>query len=124
MKGCPIAKVLTFWIPLKIEKRDYPDNFQVAQMVKCLPAMWRPEFNPWVRKIPWRRKWQPAAVFLPGEFHGWRSLVLSSPWGHKELDTTERLQFVAKICVLSRAKALCFSAHLPGQPPVNTGAVV
>ena len=83
MKGCPIAKVLTFWIPLKIEKRDYPDSFQVAQMVKCLPAMRRPEFNPWVRKIPWRRKWQPAAVFLPGEFHGWRSLVGSSPWGHR-----------------------------------------
>ena len=39
MKGCPIAKVLTFWIPLKIEKRDYPDSFQVAQMVKCLPAL-------------------------------------------------------------------------------------
>ena len=30
----------------------------------------RPRFNPWVRKIPWRRKWQPISVFLPGEFHG------------------------------------------------------
>ena len=66
MKGCPIAKVLTFWIPLKIEKRDYPDSFQVAQMVKCLPAMRRPEFNPWVRKILWRREWQTTPVFLPG----------------------------------------------------------
>ena len=35
----------------------------------------RPRFDPWVRKIPWRRKWQPAPVFLPGKFHGWRSLV-------------------------------------------------
>ena len=42
-----------------------------------------------VRKIPWRRAWQPAAVFLPGESHGQRSLVGSSPWGHKESDTTE-----------------------------------
>ena len=45
-------------------------------------------FNPCVRKIPWRRKWQPTPVFLPGEFHGQRSLVGYSPWGHKESDKT------------------------------------
>ena len=39
----------------------------------------------------WRRKWQPTPVFLPGKSHGWRSLLGYSPWGHKELDTTERL---------------------------------
>ena len=43
----------------------------------------------WVRKIPWRRKWQPTPVILPGEFHGQRSLAGYSPWGHKESDTTE-----------------------------------
>ena len=42
-------------------------------------------------KIPWRREWQPTPVFLPGESHGQRSLVGYSPWGHKELETTERL---------------------------------
>ena len=36
-------------------------------------------FDPWVGKIPWRRKWQPTPVFLPGESHGWRSLVGYSP---------------------------------------------
>ena len=45
----------------------------------------RPGFNPWVRKIPWRRKWQPTPVFLPGESHGQRSLVGYSPWGHKRV---------------------------------------
>ena len=35
----------------------------------------RPGFDPWVRKIPWRREWQPTAVFLPEEFHGQRSLA-------------------------------------------------
>ena len=35
----------------------------------------RPRFDPWVRKIPWRRKWQPTPVSLPGEFHGSRSLM-------------------------------------------------
>ena len=41
---------------------------------------------PGVRKIPWRRKWQPTLVSLPGKSHGQRSLVGCSPWGHKELD--------------------------------------
>ena len=43
-----------------------------------------------VRKIPWRRKWQPTPVFLPGKSHGQRSLVGYSPWGHKESDMTEQ----------------------------------
>ena len=42
-----------------------------------------------VRKIPWRRKWQPTPVFLPRESHGQRSLVGYSPWGRKESDVTE-----------------------------------
>ena len=41
--------------------------------------------------IPWRRKWQPTPVFLPGEFHGERSLAGYSPWGRKESDTTEQV---------------------------------
>ena len=45
-------------------------------------------FNPEVRKIPWRREWQPTPIFLPGEFHGQRSLAGYSPWGYKESDTT------------------------------------
>ena len=44
----------------------------------------RSGFNLWVGKIPWRRKWQPTPVFLPGKFQ--RSLAGCSPWGHKELD--------------------------------------
>ena len=48
-------------------------------------------FDPWVWKIPWRRKWQPTPVFLPGESHGQRNLVGHNPWSRKESDTTERL---------------------------------
>ena len=47
----------------------------VAQTVKNLPAMLEPRFNPWMKKIPWRREWQPTPVSLPGEFHGKSSLV-------------------------------------------------
>ena len=46
-------------------------------------------FNPWLRTIPWRRKWQPTPVFLSGESHGQRSLAGCNPWGHKESNTTE-----------------------------------
>ena len=46
---------------------------------------------PWVRKIPWRRKWLSTPVFFPGKFHGQRSLVGYSPWGPKESDMTEQL---------------------------------
>ena len=45
-----------------------------------------PGFNPWVGKIPRRRKWLPTPLFWPGEFHGQRNLEGYSPWGRKELD--------------------------------------
>ena len=50
----------------------------------------RHKFDPWVRKIPWRKTWQPTPVFLPGKSHGQRSLAGYRSWGHKELYTTER----------------------------------
>ena len=53
-----------------------------------------------VRKIPWRRKWQPTPVFLPGESHVWRSLVGYSPWVRKESDMTERLN--SNLAVVTR----------------------
>ena len=58
----------------------------------CLQCR-RPGFNPWVGKIPWRRKWQHTPVFLPGESHGLRSQVGYSLQGCKESDTTEQLHF-------------------------------
>ena len=46
-------------------------------------------FDPWVRKTPWRRKWQPTLVFLLEKSHGQRSLMGYSPRGHEESDTTD-----------------------------------
>ena len=65
-----------------------PDKELHSQRLKRLPAM-QTGFDPWVRKILWRRKQQPTPVFLPGESHGQRSLVGYSPRGHKESDMTE-----------------------------------
>ena len=46
----------------------------------------RPRFKPWVGKFPWRRKWQPTPVFLPGKSHGQRSLAGYSPWGRRRVE--------------------------------------
>ena len=57
---------------------------------ECLQCR-RLRFDPWVGKIPGEGNWQPTLVLLPGEFHGERSPVGYSPWGHKELDMIEWL---------------------------------
>ena len=66
---------------------------QVALVIKNPPTnagrLKRPEFDPWVGKIPWRKEWQPTPVFLHVESHGQRSLAVCSPWDHTESDTTE-----------------------------------
>ena len=63
----------------------------MAHAIKKLSAMYTgsPTFDPWFRKIPWRRAWQPTPLFLPGEFHGQKSLAGCSPWGRKEWNTAE-----------------------------------
>ena len=71
------------------QKKTYNLNCTslVAQRLKCLPAMQETWVDPWVAKVPWRRKWQPTPVFLPGESHGRRSLVGYSPRGCKESES-------------------------------------
>ena len=64
-------------------------GFLVAQMVNNLPPVPDPGFDLWARKNPWKRKWKPTPLFLPGKSHGQRSLVGYSPWGLKVSDTTE-----------------------------------
>ena len=55
----------------------------------------RQELDPWARKVPWKRDWQPTPVLLPGEAHGQRSLAGYSLWGRKESDTTQQLRIYA-----------------------------
>ena len=72
----------------------------VAQMVKNLPAMqetWMRSLGGISGKMPWRREWQPTPVFLPGKFHGERSLVDYSAWGSKESDTTQQLSTTTQL---------------------------
>jgi len=58
-------------------------------------------FDPWVGKIPWRRKWQPTPVFLPGESHGQRILADCSPWGHRVGHGSTHTHIVYRVFVLS-----------------------
>ena len=75
----------------------------MVQLVECLQCV-RPGFDSWVKKFPWRWKWQPTPVFLFADSHGQRSLMGYSPWGHKELDMTEWL-------VLSEGEDFPFCKH-------------
>ena len=68
----------------------------------------RNRFDPWVRKIPWRRKWQSTPVFLPGKSHGQRSLEGYSPWGHKESDMTEHAHTLICIYMPRVSLTACF----------------
>ena len=88
-------------------------------MVKSLPAVGDPGLvRPSVGKIPWRRKWQPTPVFLPGAFHGQRSLAGCSPWGRQESEAARFLAcsftVLGLYCLFCRVKA-CGSL-VPGMP--------
>ena len=64
----------------------------MAQSVKKHLQCRRPGFDPWVRKIPWRREWPSTPVSLPENPHGQTSLADCSSWGHKESNKTELLR--------------------------------
>ena len=72
-------------------KHIFPTECRWSSGKKSICQYRKCGFDPWIGKILCRRKWQPTPIFLPGESHGQRSLEGYSPWGRKELDTTERL---------------------------------
>ena len=85
-------------------------------LIKNLPSIRRPGFDPWVRKIPWRRERLPIPVFWPREFHG-----QYSPWGCKESDTIEQLS-LSLSCGSDGKESACDTgdpSSIPGlgQPP-------
>ena len=77
----------------------------------CLQCR-RPGFDPWVTKIPWKWEWQLIPAFLPGEFHGQRSLAGYSPWGGKVLDTTEQLRHIYLVCIIQTGTKYIFKCSV------------
>ena len=98
-KICHCFSTVYMSIPIYkiIPPHSYPQASQIAGSGKNKQTNKNPAcqcrrhkrcgFHPWVRKIRWRRAWQPTPVFLPGESHGQRSLVGYTPRGRKESDT-------------------------------------
>ena len=93
----------------------------VAQSVKNLPAVKETR----VQSLGWedpleKLKWQPTSVSLPGKSHGHRSLVGCSPWGHKELGTTERLTLTYLLRASRRKPSSWFRTFLvPWEAPLG-----
>ena len=92
----PIPRRCNYSLPSLRIKRSHFGSKQNQSQGICGLLWWlgqqrirlqcrRPRFHSWVEKIPWRRKWQPTPVLLPGKFHGQRSLVSYSPRGHKRV---------------------------------------
>ena len=81
-----ILSWLVYHISLYIAQlptQGFPDDASGKEPTCQCRSQRRLRFDPWVRKIPWRRAWQPPPVFLPGESHGPRSLMGYSPLGHR-----------------------------------------
>ena len=70
------SAVMTAGLPWWLSGKEYPCQHRSLKRLRL---------NPWVRKIPWKRKWKPTPIFSPGESHGQWSLAGYSPWGSKEL---------------------------------------
>ena len=86
--------LLPFFFFLNIDTLDFPNDFQQpsfpgSSAIRNLTANAGDEFNQWVGKIPWSRKWLPTPVFLHGESYGQRSLVGYSPWSSRVSDMPE-----------------------------------
>ena len=78
-----VAEVTTRLLRLGNKEVGFPGGFPPGKgRLSCLPEG-NAQFDPWIGKIPCRRKWQPTPVFLPREFHGQRSLVSYSLRSHK-----------------------------------------
>ena len=92
--ACLNKKIINVQTPNQFSNKIIVELYRVSlvvQMAKNRPAMQETRVLSLVGKIPWRSKWQPTPVFLPGKPHGQRSLVDCSPLSRKELDTTEQL---------------------------------
>ena len=96
--------------------KDSEGSKRVSQVAQCKDSTCQCRRHPWVGKIPWRGEWLPTPVFLPGEFHGQRGLADYTPWGRKELDTTEQLSLSfstpglsghGRDCILHTFVSLC-----------------
>ena len=111
------VKLLRWYVASQVAQRKE----STCQCRRCRRHR-RRGFDRWLRKIPWRGKWQPIPVFLPGKSHEQRSLAGHSPWGRKESGTTEHAHFLSKmLCITESLSRPCdlmdCGLHVPPHPP-------
>ena len=88
---------------------------RLSDWTELIRGTGRCRFDPWVGKIPWRKKWQPTPVFLPGKSYGQMCLAGYRPWRRKELDTTEATEHEHEYPTYMRKQwewALCLVARI------------
>ena len=109
---CPLffRFLLPYWLVQNIESSSlcyrFPRWLTGKEAICQCRRHRRHSFDPWVRKIPWRRKWQTTPVFLHENFRGQRGLMGYSPWGRKEWDRTEHA--AALCCTGGPCRGICF----------------
>ena len=96
----------------------FPGGTTVRIRLQCRRCV----FDPWVGKIPWSRKWQPTAVFMPGKFHGQRSLAGYSPGGCKELDMATQRKEACQDSSLYQDESSASRRHWPWAGDFPEGA--
>ena len=79
MLSSAFLRLLMFLPPIWIPSLGFPGGWLGKKIHLQYRRCRRYQFDSWVRKIPWRSAWQPTPVFLPGEYHGQRSLASYSP---------------------------------------------
>ena len=96
---CAVRKVLVFYF-ISVCSYLLISGFPGGSVVRMQLPLQEKQVHPWVRKIPWRRKWQPTLVFLPGESRGQRGLAGYSLWSGNRVGhhwSKRHMQFVSRI---------------------------
>ena len=115
----PLSGELGSSPPLRGLPRRHSGKESACQCRRC----WRHSFNLRVRKVAWRRKWQPSPVFWPGESQGQRSMVGCSSSGHKDSDMTVRQSTAQHMATGKPRVCLCSVQDLPPRQEEESGAV-
>ena len=112
---------------IKIRAETFPAGASGKEPTCQSRRRMRHQFDPWVRKIPWRKAWQPTPILLTGESHGQRNLAGYRPWGHKQLDTTEAIEHARtnryRVFIFSNVYKSDFNPQLT-QPGTKSASLV
>ena len=120
-----VLSPVSLWVPGTVLSWGFPGGASGEEPACQCRSCQRRGFDPWVGKIPWRRKWQSTPVFLPGKSHRQEEPGRPQRWGHKESDTTEWLTLYLLVWVcrggaeeeLARGKEVVISQLLGTQKP-------